>query len=73
MNCSRLCNILYIRLPLIRIFGVIGFGPLDENEAMKGINPSFISSLLNIMAVTFLVIGRVIDEKRLNSINLKCS
>ena len=49
---------------------MIGFGPLEENEAMKGISPSFTSSLLNIVAVAFLVIGRTIDEKRLNLISL---
>jgi len=46
-----------------RVFTVIGFGPLDENEGTKGISPSFISSLLNIVAVAFLVIGRTINEK----------
>ena len=55
---------------------MIGFGPLDENEAMKGISTSFISSLLNIVAVAFLAIGRTINEKtqkRLNLIGLKFS
>ena len=47
---------------------MIGFGPLEENEAMKGISPSFTSSLLNIVAVAFLVIGKTINEKRLNLI-----
>lgn len=51
---------------------MIGFGPIDEKEAMKWISPSFLSSLLNIVAVAFLVIGRTMNEKRLNSINLKC-
>lgn len=49
------------------MFGVIGFGPLDENETTKGVCESLSSSLLNIVAVEFLQIGQHIPDK-LNSI-----
>ena len=45
------------------MFGVIGFGPLDENEATYGANESLTSSILNIVAVALLVIGKVMNEK----------
>jgi len=45
------------------VFGVIGFGPLDENETTKGVCESLSSSLLNIVAVEFLRIGKHIPNK----------
>ena len=45
------------------MFGVVGFGPLDENEATYGPNKSLTSRLLNIVAVALLVIGEVLNEK----------
>lgn len=45
------------------MFGVIGFGPLDENETTKGVCESLSSSLLNIVAVEFLQIGKHKPDK----------
>lgn len=57
----------------LRVFGVSGFGPLDENETMKGVcESSLSSSLLNIVAVEFLPIGKhLMKQVEVNNLTFK--